>query len=94
MASGATEHARPLQRFACDGNSYTEDEFAEWYISGSPLGETVASIAIGGDDGHKEQLRAAASPAAAGLKESARKARRRNMKWIARPGRIKKNVAR
>ena len=25
------EHARPLQRFACDGNSYTEDEFAEWY---------------------------------------------------------------
>ena len=29
--SGATEHARPLQRLACDGNSYTEDEFAEWY---------------------------------------------------------------
>ena len=29
--SGATEHARPLQRLASDGNSYTEDEFAEWY---------------------------------------------------------------
>jgi hypothetical protein len=29
--SGATEHARPLQRIAPDGNSYTQDEFAEWY---------------------------------------------------------------
>jgi hypothetical protein len=29
--SGATEHARPLQRIAMDGNSYAEDEFAEWY---------------------------------------------------------------
>ena len=29
--SGATEHARPPQRIAMDGNSYTEDEFAEWY---------------------------------------------------------------
>ena len=29
--SGATEQARSLQRIAPNGNSYTEDQFAEWY---------------------------------------------------------------
>jgi hypothetical protein len=29
--SGATEHAPPPRRIALDGNSYTEEKFAEWY---------------------------------------------------------------